>query len=40
MPTADIVVPCYNYGRYLRDCVASVLAQEGCDLRIRNCSGQ
>lgn len=29
----DVVVPCYNYARYLRDAVESVLAQE-VDLRI------
>lgn len=34
MPTVDVVVPCYNYGRYLPDCVASVLGQEGCDVRV------
>lgn len=34
MPTIDVVVPCYNYGRYLRECVASILTQEGCELRV------
>src|ERR1700687_2697309 len=29
-----IVVPCYNYGRYLQDCVASVLCQRGVDVRV------
>jgi glycosyltransferase involved in cell wall biosynthesis len=27
-------VPCYNYGRFLRECVASVLAQSHRDLRV------
>lgn len=27
MPRATIVIPCYNYGRFLRECVDSVLAQ-------------
>ena len=34
MSSVDIVVPCYNYGRFLRDCVASVLAQSHADLRV------
>ena len=27
MPSVDIVVPCYQHGRFLRDCVESVLSQ-------------
>ena len=34
MPTIDIAIPCYEYGRYLRDCVASVQSQGVDDLRI------
>jgi glycosyltransferase involved in cell wall biosynthesis len=34
MPTVDIVVPCYRYGHYLRDCVGSLLAQTGCEVRV------
>jgi glycosyltransferase involved in cell wall biosynthesis len=30
----DIVVPCYNYGRYLRSCVRSILDQSGVVLRV------
>ena len=34
MSDVDVVVPCYNYGRFLRPCVNSVLAQEGVDVRV------
>lgn len=34
MPTIDVIVPCYNYGRFLRSCVDSVLSQRGCEVRI------
>lgn len=33
-PTVSVVVPCYNYGRYLPDCVASILGQEGVDVDV------
>lgn len=28
-PTVSFIVPCYNYGRYLRDCLGSIFNQEG-----------
>jgi glycosyltransferase involved in cell wall biosynthesis len=34
LPTIDVVVPCYNYGRHLPDCIDSLLTQDGCDLRV------
>jgi len=34
MHPIDIAVPCYNYGRYLTECVDSILGQEGCSVRI------
>lgn len=30
----DVVVPCYNYGRYLEQCVFSILSQEGVTVRV------
>lgn len=30
----DVVIPCYRYGRYLRECVESVLAQDVAALRV------
>lgn len=34
MSRVDVVVPCYNYGRYLRQCVDSILSQDGVDVRV------
>jgi glycosyltransferase involved in cell wall biosynthesis len=34
MASVDIVVPCYKYGHYLRDCLPSIWAQKGVDLRV------
>ena len=30
----DVIVPCYNYGRYLTECVESVLHQAGVRVRV------
>jgi glycosyltransferase involved in cell wall biosynthesis len=32
--SVDVVIPCYNYARYLPRCVQSVLDQEGVDVRV------
>jgi glycosyltransferase involved in cell wall biosynthesis len=34
MPKIDVVIPCYNYGRFLKECVLSVLDQPVSDLRV------
>lgn len=34
MPTVSVVVPCYNYGRFLADAVRSVVSQQGVDARV------
>lgn len=34
MPRVDVVVPCYNYGRFLADCVRSITSQSHQDLRV------
>ena len=33
-PTVSVVVPCYRYGHFLPECVGSILAQEGVDVRV------
>ncbi|HET9715243.1 MAG TPA: glycosyltransferase family A protein [Pseudolabrys sp.] len=35
MPKVDIVIPCYNYGRFLENCLCSVLEQSIQDIRVR-----
>src|ERR1700757_2140947 len=34
MSKIDVIIPCYNYGRFLEECVRSVVAQQIADLRI------
>ena len=31
MASVDVIVPCYQYGHFLRDCAASVLTQDVSD---------
>lgn len=33
-PSVSVVIPCYRYGRFLEQCVRSVLDQEGVDVRV------
>ena len=33
-PRVSVVIPCYNYGEYLRACVESVLTQPGVDVDV------
>jgi glycosyltransferase involved in cell wall biosynthesis len=34
MSTVSVIVPCYNYAHFLRECVESVLSQSGVDVRV------
>ena len=34
MSSIDVIVPCYNYAHYLRECVESVLGQSHSDVRV------
>ena len=34
MSSVDVVVPCYNYGRFLKQCVDSVTHQRGVNIRV------
>ena len=34
MCRVDVFVPCYNYGRFLGECVESILSQAGVDVRV------
>src|ERR1700674_981559 len=34
MATIDVIVPCYRYGHFLRQCVRSVLEQSGPSVRV------
>jgi hypothetical protein len=33
-PSVSVVIPCYCYGRYLTECVGSVLGQDGVDVSV------
>jgi len=33
-PTVSVIVPCYRYADLLEGCVASVLSQDGVDVRV------
>src|SRR5262245_3553031 len=34
MSSVDVVIPCYQYGRFLRECVSSVLTQGVSHIRV------
>ena len=34
MASLDVIIPCYNYGHFLRACIDSLRAQSVDDLRI------
>ncbi|AWM88943.1 glycosyltransferase family A protein [Microvirga sp. 17 mud 1-3] len=34
MRSVDVVVPCYRYGHFLRQCVESILTQSGVEVRV------
>lgn len=34
MSSVDVIVPCYRYGHFLRECVESVLSQSGVEVRV------
>lgn len=34
MSSIDVIIPCYRYGHFLRDCVQTVLTQSGVALRV------
>ena len=34
MSKVDVIVPCYNYARFLEECVRSVLDQSVKDVRV------
>jgi glycosyltransferase involved in cell wall biosynthesis len=34
LPTVSVIVPCYNYGQYLPECVESILSQTGVEVSV------
>lgn len=34
MSSVDVIIPCYKYGHFLRECVGSVLRQTGVEVRV------